>query len=45
MYTGPNLLRFVERMQADAGVRAALFAKESDVIQYREPAAAQPQWG
>ena len=36
-----NLLRFVERMQEDASVRAALFAEESDVIQHREPAAAQ----
>jgi glutathione S-transferase len=35
-----NLLRFVERMQADAGVRAALFAEESDVIQYQGHAAA-----
>lgn len=28
-----NLLRFIERMQADPGVRTALFAEESDVIQ------------
>jgi hypothetical protein len=32
------LLRFIERMQADASVRTALFTEESDVIQYREPA-------
>jgi glutathione S-transferase len=36
-----NLLPFVERMQADASVRSALFAEESDVFQNREPAAAQ----
>jgi glutathione S-transferase len=29
-----NLLRFIERMQEDPGVRAALFAEESDVIQH-----------
>ncbi len=32
------LLRFIERMQADASVRTAPFTEESDVIQYREPA-------
>ena len=32
-----NLLYFIERMQADPGVRAALFAEESDVIQHASP--------